>query len=523
MGGHFADISTRPGDSDMTRRHSRRSFLRNATIGTTLAAAGGKLLSAQGHAAVAGDRASASQSDLMKLVALLEDTPRQQLVDRLAARVHGGMQYADLLGALLVAGVRNVEPRPSVGFKFHAVLVVQSVHLAAMAARPADRWLPLFWSADYFKDAEAQDERERGWTMPPVDEPAVPSADKALPMFNAAMDRWDEAKADAATAGLSRHVSPDAIWEAFFRYGARDYRSIGHKAIDVANSHRVLKLIGWKHAEPVLRSLSYALLMHEDGNPADRDAAADRPWRQNQKRVQQIPDGWKKGRMDQAATWELVATLRDGSPDDASEAVVQLLNNGVGPQSIWDALMLAAVELVNRQPAIVALHSVTTTNALLYAYRFANDDETRRLILLQNAAFLPMFRESMRGRGRVKQFAIDSLQPRELSQPVTAAIDDVFADVGRTSQSAAEKTCGLLAARQAWQLWDDRAIDLLISKGRGAHDYKFACAVLEDAEFLSSEHRGRYLGGSVHFLKGSTNPNNGLIDQAREALGRREG
>jgi hypothetical protein len=32
----------------------------------------------------------------------------------------------------LLAGVRNIEPRPSVGFKFHAVLVVNPVHLASL-------------------------------------------------------------------------------------------------------------------------------------------------------------------------------------------------------------------------------------------------------------------------------------------------------------------------------------------------------------------------------------------------------
>ena len=42
------------------------------------------------------------------------------------------------------------------------------------------------------------------------------------------------------------------------RYGARDFRAIGHKAIYVANSCRTLESIGWQHAEPVLRSLAYA-------------------------------------------------------------------------------------------------------------------------------------------------------------------------------------------------------------------------------------------------------------------------
>ena len=81
------------------------------------------------------------------------------------------------------------------------------------------------------------------------------------------MDRWDEAAADAAIAALVRSAGPNEIWPLFFHYAGRDYRSIGHKAIDVANTHRVLGVIGWQHAEPAMRSLAYALLMHEDGKP----------------------------------------------------------------------------------------------------------------------------------------------------------------------------------------------------------------------------------------------------------------
>ena len=71
-------------------------------------------------------------------------------------------------------------------------------------------------------------------------------------------------------------------FELFFRYGARDFRSIGHKAIFVAGSYRVLQVIGWRYAEPVLRSLAYALLMHDGTNPTQsgrggRSAGAGEP------------------------------------------------------------------------------------------------------------------------------------------------------------------------------------------------------------------------------------------------------
>ena len=103
----------------------------------------------------------------------------------------------------------------------------------------SERWLPVFWALDYFKGTQAADERERGWTMAPVDETALPKAGDAVAAFTTAMERWDEAAADAAIAALVRTAKPKEIWPLFFRYGGRDYRSIGHKAIDVANSRLV--------------------------------------------------------------------------------------------------------------------------------------------------------------------------------------------------------------------------------------------------------------------------------------------
>ena len=82
-----------------------------------------------------------------------------------------------------------------------------------------------------------------------------------------------------------------------------------------------------------------------------------------------------------------------------------------------------------RQPGIVGLHTLTTTNALHYAYEAAGDDETRRLLLLQNAAFLPLFREAMEGRGKIGEQKIAALEPAEIPSDTVAALDGIFADI----------------------------------------------------------------------------------------------
>jgi len=412
----------------MSMRTDRRRFLRTSATGGALLGLGdlgflSRLRPVSADEATLDPKVVRLQPEIEPLVRLLEETPRERLLEEVAARVRKGTAYRDVLAALLLAGVRNVQPRPSVGHKFHAVLVVNSAHLASLGSPDTDRWLPIFWALDYFKSSQAQDVREGNWTMGPVDESAVPPARKARAALAAAMDNWDETAADAAVASLARSAGTNEVYELFFRYGARDFRSIGHKAIYVANSCRTLQCIGWQHAEPVLRSLAYALLMHEGGNPARRDDPADRPWRHNQERAGRIKDDWSGGAPEAAASSDLLATLRKGSDDDACEQVVELLNRGVAPQSVWDALFDTAGELLLRQPGIVSLHAVTSTNALHFAYQASGDDRTRRLLMLQNAAFLTLFRGAMVGRVKVGDALIYQLEPVATSKDEPAALE----------------------------------------------------------------------------------------------------
>ncbi|MCI0350101.1 MAG: hypothetical protein L0Z53_11815, partial [Acidobacteriales bacterium] len=454
------------------------------------------------------------QPEIEPLVRLLEETPRERLLETVAARIKQGLSYRELLAGLLLAGVRNIQPRP-VGFKFHAVLVVNSAHLASLASSNSDRWLPIFWALDHFKDSQARDVREGNWTMGPVNESAVPRAAKAKQAFIQAMDNWDESAADAAVAGLVRIADVHEVFEIFCRYGARDFRDIGHKAIYVANSWRTLQHIGWQHAEPVLRSLAYALLYHEGDNPAKRDAAPDRPWRRNQALAAKIRTEWRQGKPSFEASAELLATLREGSNAEACDKVVEQLNRGIAPQSIWDALFQGAGELLMRQPGLVALHGVTSTNALHFAYQTSDSDETRKLLLLQNAAFLTLFRGDPPSGKAVK---IDLFEPSPLTALGAPAIEEILAEVSKDRMTAARKMLAYLKKNPHPEKLIDAARQLVFVKGRNSHDYKFSSAVLEDYYHVSPPWRDRYLAASTFNLCGSGGPDNDLVKRTRAAL-----
>ena len=404
---------------------------------------------------------------------------------------------------MLLAGVRNVEPRPAVGFKFHAVLVVNSAHLASLASPAADRWLPIFWALDEFKSSQAKDVTEGNWTMSPVDETGVPSASQVRDSFHHSMQQWDVAQADVAAAGVARYLGATETLELFAGYAARDFRSIGHKAIFLANGWRTLQTIGWEHAEPVLRSLAYAMLNHNgEPSPATSDLEPDRAWKKNTELAAKFRDGWESGLPTLAATDELLKVVRTGSAEDAATRVTELVNRKVSPQSIYDALHLAAGELLMRQSGIVSLHAMTTTNALRFLFDNVATPQTRKMLLLQNASFLVLFREAMKARGQVGETEIDSLQAVETSDPMT--IDSVFDSVGKQPFQAAEHTMNFLAHENSAENLMNAARRLIFLKGTDAHDYKFSTAAMEDYYKVRPELRNRFLAACTYSLKGNS-------------------
>ncbi len=448
--------------------------------------------------------------EIEPLVRFLERTPRERVLEELATRIQKGLSYREVLAALMLAGVRNIQPRP-VGFKFHAVLVVNSAHLASLASPDSDRWLPILWAVDQFKSSQAADVREGDWTLGPVDEKAVPPSHKARKALIEALENWDEPAADAAIVGLVRTAGADEIFEILARYGARDFREIGHKEIYVANSFRTIEAIGWHHAEPVLRSLVYAIIDRNGAkkNPAKADYSADRPYRHNLKVLSEIKPGWLDGKVDSDATAEMLESLRYASPAEASAKAIELLNRGVAPRSLFDAFFDCSGELMMRAPGILSLHATTFTNALHYSWQHCREEQTRKLLLLQNASFLPLFRGERKAGVR-----IDDLQPA--SEPVT--VEEVFAEFSKNKENASRKILRYLQDQKEPGEFAHAARRLIFLKGTNSHDYKYSSAVLEDYHAMNPKWRDRFLAATSYYFKGSSDPDNQLVTRIRAAF-----
>ncbi len=495
----------------------RRRFLQSASaLGLGAGLGGWQSLGTitPAHAAdlKVGPDAVRFRPEIEPVVRWIEETPREHALEVAITQLKNGLSYRDLLAGLFLAGVRNIKPHP-VGFKFHAVMVINSAHLLGQTAAVNERLLPLLWALDTFKNSQLQDEREGDWTLAKVNESRLPEPAKARSEFVKAMEAWDAEAADAAIAGLCRTAGAAETMEPLWRMGVRDQRNIGHKAIFTAQSWRTLQAIGWQHAEPVLRSLTLGLLdLHGDSRPVPVG-----PYDTNVENAKKIRAEWQTGKADAAATRGLLEVLRKASPEAAAEEGVKLLNQGISPDSLWDAVMLSANEILMRSPGILAIHAVTSANALHFIYGASGDDTTRRLALLQGIAWQPLFR------GRIKPGEGLSIDALEAHKPEAGgkeeAVAEIFETVSENRGQATSKVIGYLEAGGSEDQIFAAARRMIFHKGRDSHDYKYGAAAWEECVLASDPKWRAPLAAAMMFnLPGSKTPDSPLMNRAREAV-----
>ena len=452
---------------------------------------------------------AAALGDDGDLARLLIDTPRETLLEVLASRIHAGLQPRQLLGGLAVATCREVSPFPNVGFKYHAVMMLRSVE-QSVAAMSGDRaWLPLLWTADYFKAAAAQQERIRPWSLPSREARSVDVVE-----LGDSLTSWDGERTDRATAALVAAGRTPVVLQTLMLHAARDFRAIGHKTIAAANAHRLHTALGESVAAPLARSLALAVQNAEGDDPARHAYPADGDWQANQELAATLPPDWRVGRDDIAAGRTLVQELRTASSDQAAKVAVDMLNDNVGAHTVWEAVMMFAAELILRRNGIVALHATTTANAMHYCYLMAVEDRARRLQLLQAVAFMARFRSLVDSDRRTRNRLIGDIDPL----PATD-LDEIFRTLGRSRHESVRQALGWLDAGGDAAALGGRARWYATLKNTGTHDIKFIEALLENHGWLRLPWRNALLASGLMYANRGGDKDDEVVVRAQELLG----
>ena len=449
-----------------------------------------------------------------QIAQLLIDTPRESLLDALIARIRGGLRPAELLRGLAIAACREVSPYPHVGFKYHAVMMLRSVELSVAGMPDERRWLPLLWTANYFKAASAYEDRVRPWSLPVIRESSVKRGDASS--LVAALVAWDRDAADRAAHDMVAGGQARSALQTLMLHAARDFRTIGHKTIAAANADRLYAALGSDSllAEPLVRSLALAVQNPErDADPARHEHLADRDWKANQSIAAALPRDWRCGRDDISAARTLLQELRTANSEQAVTAAVDLLGHGVSADAVWEAVAMFAAELVLRRNNIVAVHANTTADAMRYCYAASDADATRRLLMLQAVAFMPRFRELVAPRPGTRDRRIDAIEPLAAED-----LDEIFETLGRSRYGAVRQALGWLDAGGNPVALADRLRWYATLKNTGTHDIKFAEAMLENYRQLRFPWRDGLLATSLMYANASTVPDDVTVLRAQSLL-----
>ncbi len=416
-------------------------------------------------------------AELEPLAQLFESTDRDKCPALLAEELKKGTPLRQLMAALFLAGIRNVNPRPP-GFALHCVFVMHSAHQLSLEASASMRHLPLFFALDQFKASQA---RDKDYTMGELTG-AMPSPDRALAELDRGLENWEFDRAERAAAVLARHAGAHEVFSVFWKHGVRDYRNIGHKAIYVANAYRTLETIGWRYAEPVLRSIALALCDFGPETKMNGYGFADQTWNGNLKRA---PQAVANGPSKEDDVKRIVAAIRSASPDEACADVVSRLSKGTPAASVWDAVHLASSELTTRLAGggiITGIHAASAANAMHFAWQSAADARTRWLILLQAIGWMTQFRVAAEQRADIKRADITSITEGPSR-----------ADIGSELKH-------------------------VITKANEVHYYKFPVAIAEDYHLVSERWRPAFASAIKHYTKRAADPDIAPMKRAMELL-----
>jgi hypothetical protein len=313
-----------------------------AGLGTTLA---GDL----GLATLRADDAEAALSfgQLEPLVALMQDTPPAKLTALLVEKLKSGTDLRTLTAAGALANARTFGGEDYIGF--HTFMALAPAYRMAQAMPAGQQALPvlkvLYRNANRIQEFGGR----KNEVLHPVAAGAIPEGTVAGEYLREVSRKADMETAERAFAALSK----GPLGEAFnhLQYEVEDEVDV-HRVVLSWRAWDTLELAGQEWAHCLLRQSVRYCVKAEKGKlergyptPAVRTVL---PSLLDQYKLLGRALGQKSG--DDAWLEQLARTIFRGTREQAADAVAQALHDGFAPESIGEALSLAANLLVLHDP-----------------------------------------------------------------------------------------------------------------------------------------------------------------------------
>lgn len=323
--------------------HSRREFFADVGRGMIVATIGSTVAGELGLTRAFADAPETlAFGELEGLVCLMQETPADKLLPKLADKLKSGVDLRRLVAAAALANARTFGGEDYVGF--HTLMALSPALHMAGELPPEQQALPVF-KVLYRNTNRIQEKGGRKEeALRPV-QPAPLRSERAGEALREKIRARDTAAAEQAFAAIAQRGADDAFNALL--YAVQDNTEV-HRVVLPYRAWDLLDVVGREHAHTLLRqSVRYCLRAESHG----RSAAWDEPRTLLPKLLEEhrLLDRKPGTRaIDDRQLEQLSNTIFAGTAANAAEAAASALADDISPAAVAEAISLAANQLVLR-------------------------------------------------------------------------------------------------------------------------------------------------------------------------------
>lgn len=328
---------------------SRREFLADVGRGMLVASVGSTMAQDLGLAAPALAEESARRltfGPLEPLANLMEQTPADRLLSLVVERIQGGTDLKQIVAAAALANARAFGGQDYDGY--HTFMALVPAYQMAAEVPAAERALPvlkvLYRNTNHIQNSGACAHE----ALHPIDAAGRSDAHPSAAALLEATRRQDREGAEQTFAALTRGSLDEAYND--LQYLVQDHVNV-HRVVLAWRAWSLLDLTGKEYAHTLLRQ-SVRFCVQEEGSIRKYGGAEELrsllPRLLDQPGLLSRAAGSKP--LDDREVDRLAAIIYGSKRSTAAEAVATALGEGVSPESIGEAISLAANRLVLCDP-----------------------------------------------------------------------------------------------------------------------------------------------------------------------------
>jgi len=329
----------------MITPRTRRDFLADVGRGMLVAAVGQGTAFELGLTSARADDMPEPLSfgSLDPLVALMQETPANQLLPLLVQKLRSGVDLRELVRAGALANARTFGGEDYVGF--HTMMALSPALHMALELPSEQQALPIF-KVLYLNTNRIQEHGGRnGEVLRSVKPATLEDTRDAGELLRGQVRKKDLAAAERTLAALAKSSADEAFNDLLF--AVQDDTEV-HRVVMPYRAWDLLGLVGMEQAHTLLRQSVHYCVKAESW---------PRNYRPDEPRTllptlldQHTLLGRSPGNREPEAAWidQLSQTIFKLTPPQAAEAAAAALEEGFAPEAIGEAITLAANQLVLR-------------------------------------------------------------------------------------------------------------------------------------------------------------------------------